>query len=147
MSFKSVLDDIGNDAKKVFGWLATSKGQTIVSTVETAAEAVAPQITGVVNIVNSWLAEIFKTQALATAANATTGSSTQKAAVALASITPQVLQFAQQYGLNTPTTTDLNTINTALVTVLNTLGTGTVTAPAPSVATPTTPTPVTNASL
>jgi hypothetical protein len=108
MSFKSVLDDIGNDAKKVFGWLASPTGKTVVAAVEGGAEAIAPQITGVVNIVNSWLAEIFKTQALATAAGATTGSSEQKAAVALSSITPQVIQFAQQYGLNTPTAADLN---------------------------------------
>ena len=158
MSFKSILDTIGNDAKKVFSFLSSSKGQAIVTTVETAVTDIDPTLSGIFTIVNSWMSEIFKTQALASAAAATTGSSTQKAAIALSSITPQVLSFAQANGLNTPTAADLSTINNALVTVLNTLGAGTVAASTPVVPTASNaatsvgqavanPTVVTNASL
>jgi hypothetical protein len=37
-------------------------------------------------------------------------------------MTPQVISFAQANKLPALTATDLNTINTAIVTVLNTLG-------------------------
>jgi hypothetical protein len=144
MSFKSILDTLGSDTKKVFIFLGSSKGQAIVDAGEAVVETIEPQTTAFFTLANNWLAEILKTQALATAAGAASGSNDQKTAIALSSITPQVLAFAQQYGLNTPTATELATANAALVTFFNVLGATVAT----TAVTPTAnPTPVTNASL
>jgi len=119
MSFKSILDKIGSDAKAVFSFLGSSKGKVILAAGETAVEDVFPVATGVITIANTWLNEIFKTQALATAAGASTGSNTQKAAMTIAAVTPEVLAFAEKNGLPVPTGTALQTANDALVTFLN----------------------------
>lgn len=119
MSIKSVLDKIGEDAKDVFTFLGSPKGQTLVQAGEGIVEAVVPGATGAVNLFNNWLTEILKTQALATAAAAPTGSSTQKAALVLQAIGPQAVQFAQVNGVSVPTAATLNTVNSLLVQALN----------------------------
>src|SRR5271155_5682637 len=68
------------------------------------------------------MAEVIKTQALATAAGATTGSSATKAAVALSTMTPQVLSWAASNGYAIPDSASISAINTAIVNVLNLLG-------------------------
>lgn len=122
MSFISVLDTIGKDAKKVFSFLGSAKGQAIVAAGESVVESVDPLTSGFFTLANNWLAEILKTQALATAAAASAGADTQKAAIALSTITPQVLAWAQQNGLSTPTADTLATANAALVTFFNAFG-------------------------
>lgn len=124
MSVKSVLDKIGSDFKAVFTFLGSPTGQKIVSTGEAVVEAIVPGTAGAITLANNWLTEIVKTQALATAAAAESGSSTQKAAATLAAITPQALQFAQVNGLPAPTATQLAAANDALVAFLNAFGTG-----------------------
>jgi hypothetical protein len=123
--FKTFLETLGADAKKVFSWVGTPKGEATITAVEGAGEAVVdavdPALAAINPLITNWTQEIFKAEALATAAGAQTGTGTQKAADVAESITPQVVAFAQQYGLNAPTAADINTINTALVTVLNTL--------------------------
>lgn len=119
MSFKSVLDYLGSDVKKVFAWAGSPKGQAEIATGEALAEAVFPPATGMIAIGNVFLNEAIKTQALATAAGAQEGSSTQKAAVALNAAGPQAIAFAQQYGLPAPTAAQLQAANTAIVAFLN----------------------------
>lgn len=131
MSFKGVLDTIGNDAKKVFGFLGSSAGQKDVAVVQGAVDttvgvfdpALVAPIEGIQTLIGNWVSEIFKTQALAAAAGQTTGSSTTKAAAVLSTLEPQVAAFLQSQGLSTAqVSTEAATINTALVTVLNALG-------------------------
>jgi hypothetical protein len=119
MSFTSVLDTIGKDFKGVFAWLGSPTGQNIIKTGEGVVEAIVPQATALINLGNAWMTEVIKTQALATAAGAQTGSSTQKAAAALNATAPQAIAFAQQYGLPTPTAAQLQAANTAIVAFLN----------------------------
>jgi hypothetical protein len=121
----SWLSTLGKDVGKVFGWLGSPKGQAIVGAGEAVAEAVCPALDGVLGITNTWLQEIYKAQALATAAGATgTAGGAQKAAMVLNALSPQVLAFAKTQGLPTPTATDLQTANNALVAFLNALGAG-----------------------
>lgn len=119
---KTFLDAAGADIVKVFNFLGSPKAQAVISTGEAVAVAIDPALSGFFTLANSWLSEILKTQALATAANAGSGNSAQKAAIALASITPQVLAFAQSNGLPIPTSTKIEEANTALVTFFNALG-------------------------
>ena len=132
MSFLSALK---GDIKKVFGWVGSPKGQAIVAVVEGAAEDVFPAATGAINLLNSWGTEIFKVQSMAESAGAT-GSNTQKAAAVLSTVTPQVLSFAQENGLPTPTAASIQKINDNIVEVLNLL-TGVAPAPATPAPTPT----------
>ena len=121
----SWLGTLGNDVKKVFGWLGSPKGQAIVGVVEGVVEAVDPAFDGVVSITNTWLQEIYKAQALATAAAAGATGGAQKAAMVLNTLTPQVIAFAEANKLPVPTGNDLLIANNALVAFLNALGAGT----------------------
>ena len=119
MSATSLLSTIGKDIKGVFAWLGSPTGQNIIKTGEAVVEAIYPPATAIINLANTWLTEAIKTEAIAAAAGASVGSSTQKAAATLAATTPQAIAFAQQYGLPTPTAAQLNAANTAIVAFLN----------------------------
>jgi hypothetical protein len=119
MSIKSVLDKIGEDAKEVFGFLSSAKGQAALAAGEGIVEAIVPGTAGAITLANTWLMEIIKTQTLATSAGAEAGSSTQKAALAIQAVAPQALQFAQVNGLPAPTAAKLQAANDALVAFLN----------------------------
>jgi len=119
----SFLSAFGNDVKKVFGWLGSPKGQAIIGTGEAVLEAVDPALDGVVTLTNTWLQEIYKAQALATAAAATgTLGNTGKAAMVLNAVTPQVMAFLKTQGLAPANSTQLQAANDALVAFLNALG-------------------------
>ena len=123
----SWLGTLGNDVKKVFGWLGSPRGQAVLSTGEGFVEAVDPALDGVVNLTNTWLQEIFKAQALATAASANATGGVQKSAMVLNTVAPQVIAFATAQGLPIPTGVELQNANNALVAFLNALGAGSTT--------------------
>jgi hypothetical protein len=123
----SWLSTLGNDVKKVFGWLGSPRGQAVLSTGEGFVEAVDPALDGVVNLTNTWLQEIFKAQALATAAAANATGGVQKSAMVLNTVAPQVIAFATAQGLPIPTGVELQNANNALVAFLNALGAGSTT--------------------
>lgn len=136
MSFLSV---IGKDVKGVFAWLGSSKGQATVSALEVGAVAIGtavgigPAVQQAETLVNTWMQEAIKTEALAEAAGQQT-SSTAKASVALSTMVPQLTAFLAGQNLTSQQTSDkANTINTAIVTILNALE-----APATVTATPAT---------
>jgi hypothetical protein len=119
MSVKSVLDKIGSGFKDVFEFLASSKGQAIVGAGEAVVESVLPGTAGFINLANNWLTEIVKSETLAAAAAAQTGTGSQKAALVLSAVTPQALDFAKANGLPAPTAAQLQAANTALVAFAN----------------------------
>lgn len=119
MSFKSVLDKLGTDIKDVFSFLGSAKGQAVVTAGEEIIETIVPGSAGAITLFNNWFTEILKTQALATAAGAQTGSNAQKAALVLAAIGPQAVQFAQVNGLPAPTAATIDTVNSLLVQAFN----------------------------
>ena len=119
MSFSSILSTIGKDVKGVFAWIGSPAAQNIIKTGEAVVEAVYPPATAIIAIGNTFMTEAIKVEALAAAAGAQTGSGTQKAAAVLNAATPQVLAFAQQYGLAAPTAEQLAQANNAIVAFLN----------------------------
>lgn len=125
----SWLSTLGGDVKKVFSWLGSPKGQAIVGTAEGVVEAVDPALDGIIGITNTWLQEIYKAQALATAAAAGATGGVQKASIVLNTLTPQVIAFAEAQKLPVPTGNDLLLANNALVAFLNALGAGSVATP------------------
>lgn len=129
MSVKTFLDHVGSDVVKVFAWIGSPAGRTAVGAGEAVVEDVFPAATGIVNLLNSWVAEAIKTQALATAAGAQQGSSTQKAAATINAIMPQLLSFAQQEGLPAPDAATIAKINNNVVEILNSLAPPTTAAP------------------
>ena len=132
----SWLSTLGNDAKKVFGWLGSPKGQAILSAGEGIVEVVDPALDGVVNLTNTWLQEIFKAQALATAASANATSGVQKSTMVLNAVAPQVIAFATAQGLPIPTGIELQNANNALVTFLNAFGGGSTATATPTAQAP-----------
>ena len=121
----SFLATLGKDVKKVFGWLGSPKGQKIVGVGEAVLEIADPALDGVIGLANTWMQEIYKAQALATAAGATgAAAGAQKAAMVLNIMAPQVLALATNEGLPASTATDMQTANDALVAFLNALGAG-----------------------
>jgi hypothetical protein len=118
----SFLSAIGKDFKAVFSFLGSPVGKAVVGVVETGVEAAVPATTRVFNLVNNWMSEIIKVETLATAASQQTGSGAIKAAAVINSLTPEILQFAKTNGYPIPGAAQIAIINTALVTVLNTLG-------------------------
>jgi hypothetical protein len=127
----SWLSTLGNDVKKVFGWLGSPKGQAILSTGEGIVEVVDPALDGIINLTNTWLQEIFKAQALAAAASANATGGVQKSAMVLNTVAPQIIAFATAQGLPIPTGVELQNANNALVAFLNALGGGSTATAAP----------------
>ena len=133
MSFRSILGTIGTDVKKVFAWVGTPQAQKIIVTAEVVGEAAAnaidPGLAVLDPLIQAWTQEVFKAQAMAVAAGASTGSGVQKAAIVASTMTPQVLAFAQTAGLPAPTAAEIGQANTYFVQFLNALG-GTPATPA-----------------
>lgn len=121
MSAKSILTVIGSDIKGVFTWLASPTGQTIIKDAEAVAEDVYPPAAGIIQIANDWLAEILKTQALATAAGAVTGANSAKSAMSINGVRSQVLAYMKAHGYPTPTAEQLQKANDSLVAYMNAL--------------------------
>jgi len=115
----SILDTIGSDLKKFLGWMGSPKGQTIIGTGEAIVEDVLPAATGIINIANKWLTQIFTVQTLATQAGAQTGSNTEKASAVINTVGPEVISFAQSLGISAPTAAQLLTLNNLLVAFVN----------------------------
>lgn len=121
MSFKSVLAKIGADVKEVFAYIGSPQGQAVIAAGEGVVETVAPQLTGVINLANGFITEAAKTEALAAAAGAQTGSGVQKLNAVVAAVTPQVLAFAKSNGLPTPTSATIQAAANGIVAFLNAL--------------------------
>lgn len=121
MAGKSLLGTLGTAFKDVFKWLGSPTGQKVIGTGEAIVEAIDPGLTGIINIANNWLTEIVKAETLATAAGEQNGSGVQKAAMVTSAVTPEILAFAAQHGLPTPTAAKIQVANDALVAFLNAL--------------------------
>lgn len=120
-SFKSVLESIGADVKKVFAFVASPQAQAVLAAGEGVAETAFPQITGVINLANNYLTEALKTEALAAGAAQQNGTGAQKLAAVVTAVTPQALAYAQANGLPVPTSAQIQTQANAIVGFLNAL--------------------------
>lgn len=138
MSFWTGLKVFGTDLEKAFAWFGSTQGQAIVSTGESVLEAFLPVTIPAVNLFNQWATKAYNVEALAAAAGKATGSGADKASLALSSITPLVLQYAEQEGLSARTAAQITAANNAVIAFINamtgtpavtssTVGTSTVT--------------------
>jgi hypothetical protein len=121
MSFKSVLETIGADVKKVFAYVGSPQGQALITAGESVAETAFPEITGLVNLANTYITESLKTEALAAGAAQQNGTGTQKLAAVIAAVTPTALAYAQQNKLPTPTAAQIQAGANGIVSFLNAL--------------------------
>lgn len=139
----TILDDIAKAPGVVLKWLATPKGQALVTIGETALETAIPQLTGIVNVFNRYTTEAVKVQALSVAAGDTPGTnSTQKAAAVVNEVGPEVLSFAQANGMAAPTSAELLKLNDLAVEFMQVFKPASAATSTPAPVIPPTPIPV-----
>jgi hypothetical protein len=129
MSFLSGMKVFGTDIVKVFTWFGSPKGQTVVAAGESFLETAIPASTPIVDLFNSWAQKAYTVEALAVAAGKSTGTGADKAIVAISSITPQVLTYAQQAGVSPRTTAQIQAANDAAVAFIKAMTDPTPTKP------------------
>lgn len=115
MSFLSGLKVFGQDIVKVFSWAASPKGQAVVATGEAIVETAFPVSVPIINLANAWFAKAYQVETLAVAAGQSQGTGPDKAALAMQTITPQVLAYAQQEGVSPRTAAQIQAANDAIV--------------------------------
>jgi hypothetical protein len=119
MSFLSGLKVFGQDIVKVFAWTQSPKGQAVVAAGEAVVETALPVSVPIINLANEWFAKAYQVESLAVAASQATGTGADKAAIAIQTITPQILQYAQEEGLQPRTAAQIQAANTAIVAFIN----------------------------
>lgn len=119
MSFLSGLKVFGTDVEKVFAWFGSPKGKVVVAAGESLLEAAVPASAPIVDLFNEWSAKAYTVEALAVAASKATGTGSDKAVLAISTITPTVLQYAQQEGLPARTAAQIQTANAAVIAFIN----------------------------
>ena len=119
MSFLSGLKVFGTDVEKAFAWFGSSKGQATVAAGEAVVEAVAPASAPIVDLFNTWAKKAYAVESLAAAAGQSTGSGPDKAALALQTITPTVVGYAQSEGLSARTAAQITAANNAVIAFIN----------------------------
>lgn len=130
MSFLSGLKVFGTDIVKAFAWFGSSTGQAVVGAGESFLETAIPATTPIVNLFNSWAQKAYTVEALAVAAGKSTGTGADKAIMAISTITPQVLTYAQQAGVSPRTAAQIQAANDAAIAFIKAM-----TDPSPIVAT------------
>lgn len=119
MSFWSEIKVFGTGVEKVFAWFGSPKGQAVVGAGEGVLETVVPASIPIVNLFNSWAAKAYNVEALAAAAGKATGSGADKAVLAMTTVTPEVLQYAQAEGLPARTAAQIQAANDAVIAFIN----------------------------
>lgn len=115
MGFLSGLKVFGQDIEKAFAWFGSPKGRAVVAAGEAVAETVAPATAPIVALFNAWAAKAYNVEALAVAAGQASGTGPQKAVLAIQTVVPEVLQYAQEEGVGARTATQIQTANDAVV--------------------------------
>ena len=119
MSFWSGLKVFGKDIVKVFAWAGSDKGQSVIGTGEAILEAVLPITIPIVALFNSWFKKAYTVEGLAVAAGQSKGTGADKAALALGTIVPEVIAYAQAEGLSPRTAEQIKAANDAVVAFIN----------------------------
>lgn len=119
MSFLSGMKVFGTDVEKAFAWFGSPKGKVVVAAGEGLLEAAVPATIPAVDLFNIWAQKAYTVESLAVVAGKSTGTGADKADLAISSITPDVLQYAQQEGLSTRTAAQIQAANAAVITFIN----------------------------
>ena len=115
MSFMIGLTAFGHKLESVFSWMTSPKGQQVVAAGEAIVETAVPASIPLIDLFNEWAKKAFTVEALAVAASQSNGTGPDKASLAISSITPQVLQYAQEQGLAARTAAQIQAGNDAVV--------------------------------
>jgi hypothetical protein len=119
MSFLSGMKVFGTDIVKAFAWFGSPKGQAVVAAGESVLETAIPVTIPAVNLFNVWATKAYSIEALSVAAGKSTGTGADKAELAISTITPEVLQYAQQEGLSPRTAAQITAANKAVIDFIN----------------------------
>lgn len=119
MSFLSGLKVFGSGVEKIFSWFGSPSGKVVVAAGESVLEAVVPASIPIVDLFNAWAQKAYTVEALAVAASQATGTGADKAVLAISTITPQVLQYAQLEGLSPRTAAQIAAANAAVIAFIN----------------------------
>jgi hypothetical protein len=119
MSFLSGLKVFGTDIVKAFAWFGSPKGQAVVAAGEGVAETIDPGLAPIFNLWNSWAQKAYSVEALSVAAGKSTGTGAEKADLAISTITPDVVQYAEQAGLSARTGAQITAANNAVIDFIN----------------------------
>lgn len=110
----SFLATVAKDAKAVFNWLASPRGQAVIATGGAVAVAVDPALAGIVGLVESWITKVITTETIAAAAGVQNGTGTQKAAAVIAALQPEIAKYFPN-----ATAVQIQNANAAVVAFLN----------------------------
>jgi hypothetical protein len=119
----SWIKKLGQDIVKGFEALASPKGQAVIAAGEAIAETVFPASAPVVALVNIWMqrAAVVEGKAQAAIDLGVTATGPQKAAAAIAAVTPDVEAILQQCKLLPMTPAQMSAINDAVLVIANAL--------------------------
>lgn len=110
-SFSTILSDIGNGLKKIFG---------IGVAASVAAEPIVDILfPGIAPLYNGTVSAVAAAESAAIAAGNQSGSGPQKLAAVVTAITPIFVQYAQSNGLATPSQAVIENYVNAVVATLN----------------------------
>ena len=118
MSFWSGLKVFGKDIVKVFAYVASPKGQQVIGTAEVGLSLI-PGALPIIGLFNLWFNRAYTVEGLAVATGQGAGSGADKAALVLQTVTPAVLEYAQQDGLKPRTAEQIKAANDAIVAFIN----------------------------
>ncbi len=120
MGFISMLDDAKEGLEEFF-----KKALPIAEDVTKVAKEVEPFVDivlpGFATLYNATVAEVYKAEALATAAEEQKGTGTQKMAMALSGIYPSAVAYAAANGIPVPDEAQLTQLVESAVTALKAL--------------------------
>ena len=128
-SFKSFLQAVATDGKKVFSFFSSASGQKTVQAVEgvadaavgIAAPALEPEVLKVQALVNTWIGNAVVAESVASQAASGAVTNNQKAAAVISSIQPTLTLLEQQVNAAPTTDAQLTAMNNAIVTFLQNL--------------------------
>ena len=112
-SFSSILSDIGNAFKRIFG-----VGVAIATAAEPFVDTLFP---GISTLFNGIVAEVSKVEAAAVTAGAQNGTGAQKLAAVTAAVEGAFNTYAAQNGLAVPSATVIENAVNGVVAFLNAL--------------------------
>lgn len=119
------LKAIAKPFTSIFHFLASPKGQALISTGEAIVTTIDPALAPMIALGNSWMDKALATEQLAATAAANTGTGTQKAALVMAAMGPEIAKY-----FPTATATEISAANDAIVAFLQAFSVPAAPAPA-----------------
>ena len=87
------LKAIAKPFVSIFHFLASPKGQALISTGEAIVTVIDPALAPMISLVNSWMDKVLTTEQLAVTAGQATGTGTQKAALVMQAMAPKIAKY------------------------------------------------------